>query len=123
METPNKNAAGGNRTAFISTQVQYNPGKLSKQAQSLDRSNLPNPTWVLDKLGIRYIRRPTWLQVYCPFHGNGQERNPSMGMHATDGHYRCHACGAKGGDVIAFYRAVTGKGFAESLKDLGVRHG
>ena len=123
METPNKNAAGGNRTAFLNTQPQYNAWPSPRQDQKWGRSKLPNPIWVLDKLKVRYRHRPTWIQIHCPFHGNGQEHNPSMGMDARDGHYRCHACGAKGGDVIAFYRAVTGKSFSETLKDLGVYHG
>lgn len=118
-----KNAAGGDQAALSSTYRQYISSGLGFQRKRIDPKQLPNPTWVLDQLKVRYVRRPTWLQVYCPFHGNGKERNPSMGMSASDGHYKCHACGAKGGDVIAFYRAATGKGFIETLKAMGVHHG
>jgi DNA primase len=39
----------------------------------------------------------------------------------TDGHFRCHACGVKGGDVIALHRLATGLGFVEAVHDLGGR--
>lgn len=32
-----------------------------------------------------------------------------MNLHKTSGHYRCHACGAKGSDILAFYMNITGK--------------
>ena len=35
--------------------------------------------------------------------------------------FRCHACGVKGGDVIALHRLITGMGFAEAVRDLGGR--
>ena len=62
------------------------------------------------------------LAVYCPFHKDGQEENPSLSMNIKDGHFRCFTCGAKGGDVIAFYRAASGESFSDALQALGVRH-
>jgi DNA primase len=34
------------------------------------------------------------IQVQCPFHGNGQERHPSAGIHKETGVFHCFACGA-----------------------------
>lgn len=82
-----------------------------------------SPPVVLDTLGIRYQRATGRLEVFCPFHKGGEERTPSLMMNLKDGHYKCFTCGEKGGDVIAFYRAVTGTGFMEALKVLGVHHG
>lgn len=106
-------AAGGNQTAIILQSINYNV------KASFSKENLPPPKKVLELLNIRYLARGgDWIQVFCPFHANGQERNSSLSMHTQSGHYKCHACGAKGGDVIAFYRAITGCGFREALKDL-----
>lgn len=33
------------------------------------------------------------LQIQCPFHGNGQERNRSAGIRKNDGMFHCFACG------------------------------
>lgn len=36
------------------------------------------------------------IMVTCPFHGNGRESNPSMGINKEKGLYNCLACGARG---------------------------
>ncbi len=123
MENPtNEKAVAATPTAFQSRQV-YISKKAHKPQSKLDKSVLMAPPIVLDALGIRYQRTAGRLEVFCPFHKGGEERNPSLMMDAKDGHYRCFTCGAKGGDVIAFYRAVTGAGFMQALKVLGVHHG
>lgn len=38
-------------------------------------------------------------------------------LHIYEDHWHCYATG-KGGDVISFYRALTGKGFRAALEDL-----
>jgi DNA primase len=44
-----------------------------------------------------------------------------MGVSLVDGHFRCHACGARGGDIIALHMLVTGKSFIEAVHELGGR--
>lgn len=85
------------------------------------RDRLPPPLIILKQLGIRPDKpnsRGYW-QFRCPFHKNGQEVNPSFNLHKIEGHYRCHACGIKGGDILEFYRQVTRKPFIEAALDLG----
>ena len=87
-----------------------------------NRSALPVPATVLQHLGIVPIGKVNhagYFLLRCPFHNGGQEKHPSLNIHAVDGHYRCHACGTAGGDVLAFYIAVTGKGFKDAARDLG----
>lgn len=122
MENPAKEkAVGGNPTAYLKRHS--NPTKPNHTPQSnLDKSGLMPPAVVLDALGVRYERVGGRLAVYCPFHKGGHERNPSLAMHAVDGHYKCFSCGQKGGDVIAFYRSVTGAGFVAALMALGVHY-
>ena len=39
------------------------------------------------------------LMIKCPFHAEGKERNPSMGVEQKTGMYNCFTCGAKGSVV------------------------
>lgn len=70
---------------------------------------------------------PRFGFVRCPFHGNGEERTPSLKLY-PDGHWSCHAC-RLGGTVIDFGAALygitpRGRGFHEIRRrlaeDLGV---
>ena len=118
MHNPKKRkAAGGNRAANQSKHGKFSDSLQRKQANSSGLS-LPAPAKILDSLGIKYHQKGEWLHVYCPFHKNGQEKNPSLNLQTEIGYYKCHACGAKGGDVLAFYMAITGKRFIESVREL-----
>ena len=89
---------------------------------SFDRDRLPAPNVVLQRLGIKVAGKMNgggfWM-LYCPFHKDGNESRPSLNVHAVKGFYRCHACGVKGGDILAFYMAITHKDFCDAIADLG----
>jgi hypothetical protein len=38
-----------------------------------------------------------------------------------DGHFKCHACNAKGGDIISFHQQRYKLGFCHTLKALAER--
>ena len=59
--------------------------------------------------------------IRCPAHKGGDEKKPSMIVSLEDGHFKCQACGAKGGDIIALHRLFTGHGFLVAVADLGGR--
>ena len=65
-------------------------------------------------------RRGDWATVLCPFH---DDHEASLSINMNEGHFKCFACGAKGGDVIAYLMLRYGLGFKEACKRLGVRHG
>ena len=93
-----------------------------KPFRSLDRNSLPSPIQYLTEQGLlQTTARGNWAQIRCPAHKGGDESHPSMGVSLVDGHFKCHACGAKGGDIIALHRLVTGKGFRDSVAELGGR--
>ncbi|MHB8447381.1 MAG: CHC2 zinc finger domain-containing protein [Rudaea sp.] len=57
-----------------------------------------------------------WAQGRCPFHN---DRNASLSVHVADarGGWRCFAsCG--GGDLVGFHMRITGKPFADAVRDL-----
>lgn len=49
-----------------------------------------------------------WAQVRCVFHEDG---HASLSIHCERGAFRCFACGARGGDVLAFEMLRSGTDF------------
>lgn len=95
---------------------------VGKRGCNLDRASLPTPLQYLhDRHLIAGKQRGQWLSIVCPAHKAGGEHHPSMRVSVADGHYRCMACGAKGGDIIALHRLITGVGFRAAVNDLGGR--
>ena len=96
--------------------------KHGAHRKSLDRDSLPTPLHYLTERGLLKSKpRAEWAAIYCPAHKGGAEKNPSLNVSMIDGHLRCMACGAKGGDVVALHRLITGMGFVDAVRDLGGR--
>jgi hypothetical protein len=109
------NASGLDHYRRLFTQPTATRGKL-------DRSTLPAPARYLSEHGLlRGKPRGEWVSIRCPVHKGGDEQHPSMSVSLVDGHFACHACGAKGGDIIALHMLVTGKRFPSAVADLGGR--
>jgi DNA primase len=87
-----------------------------------NRYSLPMPIAVLAKLGIKpgKANRGGFWVLRCPFHKDGKETHPSLNLQQVQGYYRCHACGAKGGNILSFYMGMTGKRFVDAARELGV---
>jgi DNA primase len=92
---------------------------MSGARQQFDRALLPTPARYLDSRGLLTAARGSWAAIRCPAHKQGGESNPSLRVNLEDGHFRCMACGAKGGDVLALHRLITGAGFIEAARELG----
>lgn len=94
----------------------------AQRRSELDRSSLPLPIAYLVQQGLLAAKaRGQWASIRCPAHKSGAEAHPSLRVSLTDGHFHCHACGAKGGDILALHRLVTGLGFREAVHNLGGR--
>ncbi|QSA97730.1 hypothetical protein JWZ97_02540 [Methylococcus sp. EFPC2] len=52
----------------------------------------------------------------CPFHADG--RAGSFRVHLETGAFCCFACGAKGGDIVAFVQQREGLSFHDALAKL-----
>ena len=100
-------------------------GSLHHRRSELDRDSLPHPETYLRERGLLIHRAcGDWISIRCPAHKNGDEAHASLRVSLRDGHFRCHACGASGGDIVALHRLMTGLGFREAVRDLGGRfHG
>lgn len=98
------------------------PGGRSLRRSAVDRDSLPSPLVYLTQRRL-LNRRPhgEWAAIRCPAHKDGAETRPSMRVSLIDGHFRCMACRASGGDVIALHRLITGLGFRDAVHDLGGR--
>ena len=57
-----------------------------------------------------------WAQVHCVFHEDG---HASLSIHRERGAFRCFACGARGGDVLAFEMLRSGADFKSAARALG----
>lgn len=97
-------------------------GEPSRRRGELDHASLPSPRSYLAERDLLTAQpRGNWTMIRCPAHKGGDERHPSMIVSLMDGHFRCHACGARGGDLVALHRLITGVGFREAVRDLGGR--
>ena len=97
-------------------------GGASGSRKVLDRQSLPTPLQYLSGRGLlKGKARGEWAAIVCPAHKGGTEQNPSMRVSQIDGHFRCMACGEKGGDIVALHRLITGLGFRAAVSDLGGR--
>lgn len=85
-----------------------------------DKALLPTPARYLDSRGLLPPNiRGTWAAIRCPAHKQGGESHPSLRVSLEDGHFRCMACGVKGGDVLALHRLITGASFIVAARELG----
>ena len=90
--------------------------------RTLDRGSLPTPAQYLEHRGLlKHKPRGEWAAISCPVHKGGTESNPSLRVSLIDGHFKCMACGAAGGDVVALHRIIAGVGFIDAVRELGGR--
>jgi len=80
------------------------------------RENLPDPESYFEAEGLKLEGKGKWRTGPCNFHGS----RATMRVNTESGGFVCMAgCGAKGGDVLAYYMAVHGVGFIDAAKALG----
>ena len=99
----------------------FGPGRHDTGRQ-LDRGSLPTPERYLRERGLLTGKpRGGWASIICPAHKAGAEAHPSLRVALEDGHFRCMTCGARGGDLVALHRLLTGAGFIQAVRELGGR--
>jgi hypothetical protein len=84
------------------------------------RDLLPEPSAYYVQHLTKLQERGEWAQACCPFH---EDHRPSLSVNLMHGGFVCHACGARGGDVLAFHRRLKNLGFVAATKELGAWEG
>jgi len=74
----------------------------------------PKLSRVLEDRGIEVQQRGNSMKAKCPFHGNGQERTPSLAINDEKGLYHCFSCEASG-NVAGFVAEYEGVGYSEAM--------
>lgn len=86
-----------------------------RQRGEFQREHLPEPLTYFEDAGLRLIGSGKWKTTRCEFHGGSD----SLRINTETGGWCCMACGAKGGDVLAYHRQANGLDFIGAAKDLG----
>lgn len=84
------------------------------------RDWLPDPTAYYQEQGLQLVGRGAWRSARCPFH---DDTTPSLRIRLETGAFRCMACGAHGGDVLAFHMQRHGLPFIAAARALGAWEG
>ncbi|RFC31931.1 MAG: CHC2 zinc finger protein [Candidatus Nitrotoga sp. MKT] len=90
-------------------------GNTRKQSK-FKRSNLPSPESFWAAHGITLKAKKRWVMAKCIFH---DDHHASLGINTETGGFFCHACVAKGGDILSAYQLLVGCDFVTAAKALG----
>ena len=79
------------------------------------KDRLPDPTSYFDGENVRLDGPGRWKTGPCHFHGGSD----SLRVNTVSGGWVCMACGAKGGDVLAYHMQLHGMEFVAAATALG----
>ena len=101
-----------------SKQFQARSYQKSNSLSKFNRARLPLPAdyYSQNLLSLKKPNADGWAFALCPLHG---DTAPSLRVNVFTGAFKCMACGAHGGDVLAFHMAAHGLDFVSAAKALG----
>jgi hypothetical protein len=104
--------------AFKANQFQRRSYQKSSGQSKFSRDRLPVPADYFSQQlpSLKKHNAQGWAFALCPFHADS---TPSLRVNVLTGAYKCMACGAHGGDVLAFHMAANGLDFVSAAKALG----
>jgi len=79
------------------------------------RERLPDPISYFESEGLQPKGPGKWKTARCDFH----DGSDSMRINSDTGGWVCMACGAKGGDVLAYQMQLHGQEFIDAARALG----
>lgn len=88
-------------------------GKFSRKAIQKSSAEIIS---YYENQGLQVNGNGKWVKAICPFH---QDTHPSLGINTETGGYNCLACGARGGDILAFHMHYYSMPFIAACKALG----
>lgn len=80
----------------------------------------PAKLYFMNNLGLRLHGKGEWRMCRCPIH---DDKVASLAVNVNKGCFKCHACGAKGGDIIAFEMQLNKLSFKDACVKLGIWEG
>ena len=80
------------------------------------RERVPGWTDYADRKGLTLHGKGRWRNLLCTFHA---DTKPSLRVNTEGGGWCCMACGASGGDTLAYHMQAHGKSFIEAAKAMG----
>lgn len=88
-----------------------------ERKRGFDRNRLPAVGYYYQPIvGELRFNASGWAQVRCVFHEDG---HASLSIHRERGAFRCFACDARGGDMLAFEMLPSGADFKSAARALG----
>ncbi len=108
------------RSAKHAQAQRQNPKNQPSYASLFDRSKLPSPPRYFESQGLTLSSGGAWRNAVCPFHA---DTKPSLRIRIETGAFKCMACGAHGGDVLAFHMLKYGQNFKSAAMGLGAWKG
>jgi hypothetical protein len=90
--------------------------RFLNQKAKFNRELLPSPGQYFRDQGLKIMGGSEWKSALCPFH---PDTSPSLRLRLDSGGFRCMACGAHGGDVLAFHMKLYNLDFISAAKSLG----
>ena len=84
--------------------------------RKFDRSLLPAPASYYSNEFSGLKTKSEWVNVCCCFH---DDFRPSLSINMVIGNFKCHACGAKGHDIIAFHMQRYDTTFPQAVTYFG----
>ena len=103
---------------FKAKQFQNRSYQKPSGQSKFNRRLLPTPADYFSQ-HLPSLKKPNaegWAFALCLFHADS---TPSLRVNLLTGAYKCMACGARGGDVLAFHMAAHGLDFVSAAKALG----
>ena len=89
---------------------------MIRSQRKFDRDLLPSPVVYYNGEFPNIKIKSRYVNVNCCFH---PDNNPSLSLNMIDGYFKCHSCGVKGKDVLAFQRQRYGMTFMEAVDFFG----
>lgn len=98
--------------------MSFSSQRISQQRDVFD--GLPSPEMYYDlmaDLPSGMVGSGAWRRAVCPFHESAT-RSKHLAINVEIGCFKCHSCGASGGDIIKFHMLLRGLSWREAVKDL-----
>lgn len=96
-----KTASRGAKAVFKTSTYAEQYYKNHAACQPAPKDSLPSARHYFTGVFGSLPAHAVWASVKCCFHPDSR---PSLSLNLKSGGFFCHACGAKGGDLIDFHR-------------------